>query len=172
MVHEIILSSLIVVFMLFLSLFIKRYIKDELKIIKPFCKLINIVILVILAVFLLLELNNPYLLIFVIVGFILQHFIKTRFFVIPLSVIAASFISNVYLFGFSSVLSFYYLLFGYSTDLNKKDLILVIVLHLATFISMVFGRYYTILIALIIGSFIKLITKDFKELKKEKWHSI
>ncbi len=172
MVHEIIFSSLIVVFMLFLSLFIKRYIKEELKVINIFCKLINIIILVVLTVFLLLKLNNLYFLIFVVIGFVLQYFIKTRFFVIPLSVIAVSFISNIYLFGFSSVLSFYYLLLGYSTDLNKKDLILAVVLHLATFIFMVFGGYYTILIALIIGSFINLITKDFKELKKEKWHSI
>ncbi len=172
MVHEIILSSLIVLSMLFLSLFIKRYVKEELKIIKPFCKLINILILMVLIVFLLLKLNNFYFLIFVIIGFVLQYFIKARFFAIPLSVIAVSFISNIYLFSFSSILSFYYLLFGYSTELTKKDLTLAIVLQLITFVFMVFSNYRNILTSFVVGLFINLMIRDVKELRKEKWHSI
>jgi len=172
MIIRIIISSLIVLGVLFLSLLIKRYIKEELKVIKPFCKLINITILITLTAFLILNLNNIYVLIFIVIGFVLQRYIKTRFFSIPLSVITASFISNTYLFSFSSVLSFYYLLLGYSTDLTKKDLILAVVLHLITTLFMFFSSYSGILIGFVAGLFINLIIKDFRELMKEKWHSI
>src|SRR3989344_910994 len=128
MIIRIIISSLIVLGVLFLSLLIKRYIKEELKVIKPFCKLINITILITLTAFLILNLNNIYVLIFIVIGFVLQRYIKTRFFSIPL--------------------------------------------HLITTLFMFFSSYSGILIGFVAGLFINLIIKDFRELMKEKWHSI
>ena len=174
MTHEAILSNLIVLSALFLSLFIKRYIKEELKVIKPFCKLFNIVILMVLIVASLLRLDSVYLILIVILGFVMQNFIKTGFFPIPLAIMISSFNLN-YLFSFSSLLSLYYLLFGYSNEITKRDLSIAVMLHLVL-LALLLGsfliNYNKILFAFVIGLFINLVIKDIRELRKEKWHSI
>jgi hypothetical protein len=172
MILQIVLSSLIVFLALLLSLFIKRYIKEELKLIKPFCKLFNILILIAIIIVTLQYLTSFYLIIPFILGFLVQNLIKTKFFSIPLAVISSSFISSNTLFLFSSLSSLYYLLLGYSTNLTKKDLFLALILHITLVLILFLNSFKEMLLAFIVGLFLNIVIKGFKELKQEKWHSI
>lgn len=172
MIYEAIISSLIVFFALLVSLFLKSYIKEELKVIKPYCKLINIFILIGLTVVTLQNLKSFYLIIGVLIGYITQKFIKTRLFAVPLGVYSSALISLNYLFSFSSLLSFYYLLFGYSEDLKKKDLIIAFVFHVILFFIVYLSNFKGIILAILSGLFIGIITEDIRVIWKEKWYSI
>ncbi len=170
--NVVILSSLIVLLALFLSIYIKKHIKEELGAIKPYCALINTIIMAILIAFLIINVKPYYLVIFLAIGFIIQHFIKKRFFGIPFSLIATSFLSGNYLFSYASLFSLYYLLFGYSNKLSKKDLALALFFHLALLVLVFLGRYEGIIIALAAGLLINILVQDINALRKEKWGSI
>ena len=90
MVFNVVILNLIVVFSLFISLFIKKRIKEELKAVNLICKVLNIVILTALTTVTLLNLNSFYLLIPLIFGFLLQNFIRTRFISVALTVLDSS----------------------------------------------------------------------------------
>lgn len=166
---KVIILNLIVVFSLFISLFIRKYIKEELKVINLICKVLNIVILTALTTVTLLNLNSFYLLIPLIFGFIVQNFIRTRFIPVALAVLVSSTISLSYLFSFSSSLSLYYILYGYYTSLSKWDLFKAVLLHVVLLVFLIGDiliKFQGIFLGFLAGLFINIIFKDLKEISK------
>jgi|SRR3989344_4690109 len=169
MVFNVVILNLIVVFSLFISLFIKKRIKEELKAVNLICKVLNIVILTALTTVTLLNLNSFYLLIPLIFGFLLQNFIRTRFISVALTVLVSFTISLSYLFSFSSSLSLYYILYGYYTNLNKWDLFKAVLLHVILMVLLIGDiliKFQGVFLGFLAGLFINIIFKDLKEVSK------